>query len=365
MEPQNRVVINLRTRSKPKMNGWAIFGISMFAVIFVLGTLSLTGVIDLSAAPTTAQEQITAAAALAGCGDTGFTALVLNIHNIENTSGVETYDAEVTFLGAESGKITGTDSTDGEYDNIVCGETYELIVESADGASGDNSKIVEILAADDDAVLTAEGTVLFTPNKPAYELRVGIPQHATLEFKMYDNDNARYAYDTGDAENSNYEGDGVVFTNGDNTSGWTLAADGDFVDMTMNIRAVQTDTEFCDMGCLVAVEAPVTEYDEPQIIFGGKQLVDISGTGLNANERKQLSDYEYVYEIDAEMTRTISQLGFYIEANADASTDVQIDFLARGKVDSINGVDIITGSAQDNSAATTVYAVMDTSLTIT
>lgn len=300
--------------------------------------------------------------AYASCPSDGDSIVTLTTQNTANTSGVETFETTWTMLGSAGSRITGTTSTDDDH-TVNCGETYELIVESADGQSGDNSEIQSVIIGVG-AKVNSEGNVVFTPTKSAYTLTVGVPQHATIEFKAYDNNNAGWMYDSGDADATAFEADAVTYkSTTDNTTAYALSADGDFLDVTLSVRADQVDTEFCDNYCLVAVEAPVTEYDEPTMTWNGRNLVNVKGT-LNVNEEKQLSGYEYIYKLDSDIKRTINNLGFYIEANADASTDLQVDFLAAGKVDSINGVDLLTSTAQDNSGASTVYAIQDVTFDI-
>lgn len=282
------------------------------------------------------------------------TVLTLNIQNKLNESAIEIYDAEVTFEN-DGKKTIGTDGTGGEY-TLDCGITYKLTVESADGASGDNSRIIEILEGS--GVLNSDGTVSFTTSGSSQILTVDVPQHATLEFKMYDNEDRRNAFDTGDTTSSDWEATGVTYTDGDNTTSFALTNDGDSLDFDISIRAIQVDTEFSDNYLIIAIEAPVTEYDEPVLSFNGQELVDVKGS-LTPDENKLTSSYEYVYKItNAQMTHRTDTLDFYIEANSDASTNIDIDMWAAGKVDSIKqSGKILTSAALDNSGATAVYTV--------
>lgn len=331
---------------------------SVWLVVMAVFLLAMGGCGTLNVATPVSTPTVNAA-----CPDTGITAVTLNVQNPLNTTGAETFDQELTFLGAGGKKATGTDSTDGAY-NLDCGTQYELILESADGASGDNSRIVEVLEGNG-AQLTSKGTVIFTPTGYSYNLRVAEPQHGTLEFKLYDNEDARFAYDTGDASNSDWEVDPVTWRDGDNATAFALSQDGDSLNMRLDLRTNEVDTEFSDNYMLIAIEAPVTEYDEPTVKYNGKTLKDIKGSGLNSYESKALSGYEYVYKVEgADVTHSVNSVDFYMEANSDASTDVQLDFYAAGKVDSINGVDILTSAAQDNSGATVVYTVQDVTIDV-
>lgn len=297
------------------------------------------------------------------CPDDGDASLTLNVQNTENTTGAETYDQDFTLIGSGGARHTGTDTTDGST-TVNCGEEYKAIFESTDGASGDNSEVIDVLQGEG-ATLNDDGTVSFTPKKSSYNLRVGIPQHATLETKLYDKVDARFAYNSTKNENTVWSVDGATYYDGDNSTAFAMNNAGDYVDMQLQLRAGQVDTEFCDNYCLVAVEAPVTEYEKPDARFEGKTLTDIKGSGLNDYESKQLANYEYVYKLpEAEITRRSKFFEFYIEANSDASTNLEVDLLSAGKVDSINGVDLLTSTAQDDSSSTTVYAVQNTTIAI-
>lgn len=304
------------------------------------------------------------------CPTAGTSTVTLNIQNTLNTTGIETYDAEVTFIGAKGGKVEGTDGTAGSYATLNCGEEYTLVVESADGASGDNSKITKILEGQG-AVLNSDGSVTFTPMQAGYYLTVGVPQHGTLEFRLYDNKLAAFAYDTSDATNTGYETDGVTYRTGDNATAFAISNAGDELDFCVDARTAELDTEFTDNGGLVALELPVTEFDAPTGVryeAGGvstplNDIKAIAGS-LNGNELKQFSNYEYVYAIDKVIARDGGKFCLQLRANADASTDIQIDFAARGKVDSVKTPDILISSAQDDSSATTVYAIQDITVDI-
>ena len=353
----------VRKGKSKKWTGFQIF-MSVIVVIFVVGFLSN---IYLSAGTTETTELekkiLNETLKDISCPDDGDTSLVLNIYNPLNETGTESFDAEITFKSATGKRLTGTDGTAGAY-TLDCGVPFELIVESADGASGDNAKIIEYYGDLVGVKVTPEGTVTFTPSGSSYALDIGVSQHATVEAKIRNLDTGTNAFDSGDAENVLYEADGTTFTNGDNATAFALTNAGDFIDFDISLRSVQVDTEFGDLGWYVGVKAPVSEYDEPIVSFDGS-LTDIKGTGLNEFEIKQFDGYQYVYKVSKSIVRTPEKLGFYIEANSDASTDLEIDLFAIGKVDSTrNPIEILTSSAQDDSASTTVFAIHDITVDI-
>ena len=298
---------------------------------------------------------------VANCPDDGDSVLTLDAYNTENDTAASTYDTELTIKGRAGHRLEGTDSTTGSY-TLNCLETYDLTIESADAANGDNSKIVKILEGVD-AKLNADGTVTFTPKKSGYTLKVGVPQHATLEFKAYDRSDARYAYSDDDASNTDWEADGVTYRDGDNATAFALAAAGDEIDILISARSIQTDTEFCDNYCLIAIESPTTEYDTPVVKFEGSTLTDVKGD-LDENEEKGLAGYEFIYKVMDVINHDGKDVSFVIEATGDASTDLQVDFIAAGKTDSINGIDILTTAYTDAASPAAVYAVQDITIDV-
>lgn len=299
------------------------------------------------------------------CPTSGTTKVVFDVLNTRNITGAETYDVKYYFDSADGDHITGTDSTSPTAFAVNRGVKYTVTVVSGNGASGNNSKIVSILQGQG-ATLNSDGTVSFTtPCDGNYYLEVGIPQHATLQFQAYDNKARENVYDSSDANAADFEGDDVTFeSTTNNATAYAITAAGQTIDWDLSVQAVQDDTEFCDNGCYIGVVMPVTEWDTPRLKMDGVTLEDVKGT-LTGSENKQLSTYTYVYKYDGQITNDIKHLSFYGKSNADASTALQIDFIARGKyLTTLGGTNIFTGSAKDDSSATTVYTIMDTNIAI-
>jgi len=318
----------------------------------------------------TAAKEVTervAETAADNCPDDGDTSLKITVYNLLNETGSESYDVTMYILGEDGGIVeTITDTTTPATTTIDCGYDYTIKAIAADGASGDNSQILSLLAKPTNSDAKVEdGVIKFSADRSNMNLKVGMEQHGTLQFKLYDNEDARYAYDTGDSSNTDWETDGVTFRDGDNATAFSIGSGG-FLDLTLKVKGVQTDTDFQDAYVLIAVEAPVDKWNEPSVKWDGKTLEDISDSGLTSYEDKKLSSYEYVYKITDSIEDDIFDLDFYMEACAgcDPTADVEIDFFAAGNYLSTSGVEVKTGAAKDDSSNTVVYTTQDVTIDV-
>jgi hypothetical protein len=116
----------------------------------------------------------------------------------------------------------------------------------------------------------------------------------------------------------------------------------------------------------VLLEAPLTEWDEPTVRYEGVTLTEISGLdesvgGLTSYEAKQFASYEYTYLITTNVEDTKRELciDYVACAGCDPSTDLQIDFAARGNYLSVDGMTVKQGAARDDSSYTVVFTVQD------
>lgn len=338
-------------------------------IIAILGVLMLFGALPwmktdyvagwFSKPASVTQPELTSD--FAGCPTDGDTSVTLNVYNVLNTSGSENYDVGYYVLDASNNIVTsGSDTTSPSSFTVNCGQNYKLAVVASNSDGGDGSQI----KSTNIGTLT-NGMVSFAADRANMNFNLEMSQHGLLQFKLYDNTNARFAYDTGDIENSAFELDGVTFTNGDNSTAFALGAGG-YLDTVLKVQGNGVDTDFQDAYVLIAVEAPVTEYDQPSVKFNGVTLSDIKGTGLNADEVKALSGYEYVYKITAPMQDDISDVAFYIKATgaANPSSDVEVDFYAAGNYKATAAQTIKTGAVQDDSSKTVVFTVQDVTIDV-
>lgn len=298
-------------------------------------------------------------------GDTSFT---LDVYNGRNTTGAEGFDVGA-YIYAEEGtswvrKAAITDTTSPSATLIDCGFNYRVCAVASNSDGGDNSVFTGVRSGD--AEIDENGCVEFEADRSNEAIIVDAEQHDVLTFKLYDKVDARYAFDTGDAEAVTFEADGVTFTDGDNATAFALASGG-YLDFSLEVKGADEDEDFVDAYVLILIEAPVAEYKEPVLKYEGQTLTDISDDGLTDYEDKQFSSYEYIYKVSKKdigsQPKTVS---FYMEAvsGANPSTDVQIDFASAGNYLSTDGVSIKQGAAADDASNTVVFAVQDVTVDV-
>lgn len=354
---------------KPK-----IFGKKSDRTKAVSGTLTVLAVLTMFLMPTVIPDwvggiKLQSAAGglgnkdlnLAGaCPTDGDVSVKVNVYNPLNTSGSENFDA-TTYIMDDKGVIQNTisDTTSPTAETLNCGETYTIAVVASDSDGGDDSLIRSTNLGS-----ISDGRVTFKADRSNMNFNLEVAQHGVLEFALYDNVDARFSFDTSDASATGYEGDGVTFRDGDNATAFAVGAAGK-LDFTLKLEGTAADTSFGDYYTLVAVEAPVSEYQEPQVKYDGVTLLNIKGS-LTADEVTQFADYEYVYKITDKIQSTDThELGFKISAtSADPSTDLQIDFASAGNYKATSSQTVKNGAAKDDSSHSVVYTVQDVTIDV-
>jgi len=354
-----------RARYGGGIKSWQLWVAVLFIVLAILGANFYSAGVP-AVGSLKDKESSTGAVSLANCPTDGDTSLTIDVQNLLNTSGSETFDTTLYVLDSEGGIVTSiTDTTSPSASTITCGYEYSLKVVSADADGGDNSQIASILAQPSGLGAKVEsGMVSFKADRSNINLKLGVEQHGVLTFKVYDNEDARYAYDTADADNTVFEADGTTFTDGDNATAFVVGANG-YVDFTVYVKGGD-DTDFEDAYVLVALELPVTEWDKPSVNYDGLTLTDVKTNGLTADETVALNTYEYVYKVDKDMLADIHKLNFYVESisGVNPSTDIQIDFFSAGNYLKTSGTGIGVGTHKDDSSKTVVFTVQDVTVDI-
>ena len=329
-----------------KTNKLLLISVMLVIGILVIGCQGMT-IVDKKAPVTTTKA----------CPEAGSTNITVNLYNGLNTTGSETFDANIVLYSDGGDYQTGTDTTANDF-IVNCGEEYTLTMRSSDGFAGDNSQIEKVLIGKNAKV--ENGNVVFTPTGSVYSLRIQGTQHGVLEFRAYDNTNAAYMYDNSDAVRTGYEGDGVNFTSTTDNATATAVGSGGELDITFDVRANATDQEFVDSYALILVEAPVATWNEPNLKLDGVKLVNVKGS-LTTHEEKQFSGYEYIYKVTTPIDNDGVKLDFQMKALAgvNPSVDPQIDFASAGNYLSVDGIHVYTGAADDTTTAAVVYTVQD------
>lgn len=296
---------------------------------------------------------------LANCPDDGDTSLTIDVQNTLNTTGAETFDVTYYLRGAKGDFQTGSDTTAGS-DTLNCGEEYMLEIIAA---STDNSNIEKVLMGP--GAVVEDGKVRFTPSGSSYTLRLGVSEHAALEFRAKDVDEGDFVYNS-DGDATDWEADGVAFESTTNGTAKAIGV-GESLNYMLYARNTGSDTDFNDYYTLILLEAPVATWDTPTLKVDDVAMSDVKGS-LTAQEERQFSNYEYIYKIDQPILDGNDgiKVEIYLEAlnGVNPSTDPEIDFASAGRYLSVDGVTTKVGAAKDDSSSTVVFTVMDTFIDI-
>jgi len=350
--------------------------LTMFAVIFVmvivaivvlqsLGFLAVTG--GAPGAPPGEKPEFWVDAS--ACPDDGDTSFIVQMFNSLNDTGAETFD--VTGYLYQQDPETGewdyvtslTDFTNPSAVTIDCGYRYRLCTVAADADGGDNSVIKAIKTGT--GYIDSMGCAVFEAKRSNVYVNLDGEQHDVLNFRMYDNVDARYAYDSGDASNTDWEADGVIFRDGDNATAFAVGSGG-YLDFCIELKSPTTDEDFADAYVLVLIEAPLDKWNEPTVTYDGTVLEDIKDSGLTPEESDAFSSYEYVYKITGDIKDKVHKLCVYMEAcsGCDPTADVEVDFASAGNYLSVDGVTVKQGAAKDDSANTAVFTIQDVTIDV-
>lgn len=341
---------------------YAVVGVLVVYIFFGAQLGTFFGGLKMPGASITSGTVPTGQQYFATCPTDGDTSLVLTVQNVLNTTAQQTYDVAGTLVSSGGNQQTVADTSAGTY-TVNCGETYTLKLLRSDGANGDSGFIRSIIQGID-AVVNPDGSVSFTPKKSNYNLVVGSAQHGVLEFRSYDNKAAGWSCHA-TATCSEYEADGASFVSTSNGTQEVVGAGGE-VDRTIQARATAANNDFNDAYWLILVEAPTATWDIPVVSVNGQVLSDAKGT-LTVHESRQFSGYEYIYKVvGVPVTDDGVDVRIKMDALAgvDPSTDPEVDFAAAGNYLSVDGVNVLTGAADDTASSAVVYTVMDTVINI-
>lgn len=308
-----------------------------------------------------------AVVSMAGCPDDGDTSLFIEAQNILNTTGAEEFDVTLHVLNeADQIVTTITDTTSPSATDIPCGYVYKLAVEASDSDSGDNSNVQSIITSPTGSkVNVVNGMVEFEADRSRMDIKLGVEQHGLLQFKAFDHVDAIFAYDTGDADNTVFETDGVTYTDGDNSTAFAISSGG-YLHFRFDIQGTLADTDSEDAYMLVAVEAPVDKWNEPSLKYNNEKLVDIKDSGLTNHEQTGLNSYEYVYKIESDFRDDINELSFYMKTcdGCDPTADVEIDLFPAGTYLKTDGSGVAVGAHKDDSTKTVVFTTQDITIDV-
>lgn len=359
-------------------NKWKIFGVVVIFLIMGLvsiGALKYLGVITLPFGTTQqaeiqeqVEEAIQSTPAL-NCPDTKVTTTYITLKNEEDDTKDDTFDAVGYYYRVVDGKEeyagTVSDTTSGSV-SLDCGKTYRLRLVASNANEGDNSIITRVISGAGAKLVDGGKAVEFVPRDSSYTLKIGGERHGVLQFKLYDNVNAGWVRDNSAADNAGteWEDDGITFKTTSSNSTANAVGVGDELDFALHFRASQANTSFDDFGFYVLVEggaSAATVWAEPSTVeINGRPLTKVT---LEGAESKQFSGYEYVYKVtDVDVTDADNALRFVWKPNSgqNPTADIEIDFASIGGYLSVDGSTVGYAAAKDDTSATVVYTVQDT-----
>lgn len=266
----------------------------LVVAIMVVGVLETTGIWKISSLMSAVPGAGTGAVT---CPDDGATSVSINVYNDLNTSGTENFDVTMVLTSASGHTVTITDTSAPTASELNCGEKYTGKAISASGANGDHSVFTSVRRG---AATIVDGNVEFVASGNAMAIDLGSTQHARLQARVYDKDNAAFMYDASSSDGSaagTYRTHGTVFQSTTNATANAIGAGGS-VAVRMDIKAqTNSDIQLEDRGFYMFIEASSSVYDIPGVYINSVQRTS-NCAQLNADEAKKYNDQDYCYFIN-------------------------------------------------------------------
>ena len=259
--------------------------------------------------------------------------------------------------GKETQVASGSDTTAGSQ-TLDCGSKYRLKLVS--GATV-NSRITGVYTGN--AIVDKDGSIVFTTTAPTLTLGMIGSRHSTVEVRAY-NEDARARMYANDGSSGNYEGDGAIFWSTTANATKTTVSAGSSMLMTLEMKAINTTTDFNDYGVLVMFDASTSYWDKvQQVSFDGVVLQDAKAS-LDANERKATANYEYVFRLPAGTLIDGKNHKLYMDvlksSGASGDDTLAVDFAVVGNYLSVDGYSLNTGAYKDTATSPAVFNVFHT-----
>jgi hypothetical protein len=353
--------------------------LAVLSIGVIVGLLAVGGVFKTSNSALTGNAVLTPtqqAQALSDCGSTKQTTVTFNLKNALNTTGNDLFDMtgylyKVNADKTETNVATISDTTGGT-ETLDCGATYRF--KPVTDGSTVNSRITGTFTSN--AKVDADGSVVFTTTAPTLTVGMLGSKHALVQVRAYDEEARGFVYNDASGANNQFSGNNVVFTSTIDNATKTSVVAGASLRETYEIRNVDTISDYNDFGAYVLIGSTVANtfgnyWDKVlSVKFDGVDLVDAKATGgLNANEQKAYSGYDYVFLIPAGklMDSKTHTLYFEISKSSGATGDntVAVNLDPRGSYLSVDGYSVKTAGAKDTATNALVYPLFSTSIQVT
>lgn len=304
------------------------------------------------------------------CPDTLTTVLTLTVRNQLNETGREEYDNTALVYKVKDGKEslvqTLSDTTAGTA-NLECGSVYRVRLISTDANGGDGAYIFDQLDSGLDAEVSADHKfVEFVAQGSQYSLGLQSKQHGTLQFRVFDNTNNGLMFDAADSSANDYETTGANFSSTTlNTTATAVGAGGDF-DMTIQVKSTDVDTDFCDLGCYLLIDAASSKWDDAEVTYGGSSL-DVADFDDYEN-RLWGGTYEQKFVLPANFEDKVKEVRVIMPAlagvNPTGADSPVFAFASLGATRQTSANGVHYGGTDDAAAPTAVYTVQSLTISV-
>jgi hypothetical protein len=193
-------------------------------------------------------------------------------------------------------------------------------------------------------------------------------QHATLEFRAYDNDLRGNMYDSNtDSDANDWETTGVYFVSAtDEIYNMSVGNGGDF-DVDIEVRSAEEAAQFAADGpnsVIIAVNADVATWDDITVDCGN--TVEIQESQLTNEENDLWSNQEYFFQVNQPIEhhpKTTCNVAGTAKASPSSWKCPLFTFASRGNyIGTTSGTIELNSAAQDDSSNTNVYTVQTVGL---
>jgi hypothetical protein len=310
--------------------------------------------------------------------DFGFSGTV-NVQNDLNTSGAETFDTTMRFFEVKSDNTESfvgsiTDTTSGSLTSTDCGKVFVGKIESVSGAEGDNSFIQKATMSGGEIIKVENGYVYFAVTSASGVLNAFVHQHGLPQLRAYDIENDGYLKNEGGNASTTWNAtDTVNFTSTTGAETATTVGSGGSLNVRLEIQSQNVDESYIDRGMYMLVEAPATNWTEPNVFVEGSVLSNYKAS-LNPDETIAFTSYEYAYLVPQSYTvKSLNpsrlNIEVYLKAisgvNPDIAAGPEYDFAPIGTYTSVLDSNLVkVGAVKDDSSKTAVYTLWDTEVDI-
>lgn len=312
----------------------------------------------------------------------------VTVQNTANTTGAQTFDTTMNFyeISADGSEDTLsfdsynkfakqiTDTTAGSV-SLDCGKRYAVKILSVNGAGGDQSRIRSIVGNPSgvkDTKVNDNGVLTFTATGSQGSFTAGSHQKGNFETRVKDIVNDGFVSFVGGNTTGIWNStDGVNWTSTVQTEKGIAVGVGGEYHIILYMRSTNADRNANDYGTYVLAEATTSTFNTPVAKIDGVTAADIKDSGLNPDEVKAYSAYEYVYLIPKTKNMlSNNEVAFDYQIFASGGQNpngnpLDLDLATIGSYTSVTDANLLKiGAVDDSSSRADVYTRFDNTLAV-